>query len=660
MTHNNSQQKLTLRKRNRRVIIIRLYAIIGIVVCIFLLMGETSYITHKCRLPEPQNFITYDYNTYIPMRDGVELATDLYFPADSITTQFPTLLIRTPYWKIGASATARLSRFFTQQGYVVAVQQTRGNGMSEGTFEITAHEANDGYDTITWLVSQPWCNGKVGTFGWNYMGENQALTAKLNHPNHTAMIAHAAGGALSDSYRRSGWYEGGALCFGYTFNWFMRFGKKERGHIDPVEFEYEDALFELPLKDKVKRFGNFSSDWNDVVSHNPGDPWWERMQYIQRDDSFNIPTLHINSWFDSGIEESLSFFRIMRDQALSATAAENQFVVIGPTVQFLAEEDTLKTKLGDMRVGDSRYALQNMYLQWFDYWLKGIENGVTDQARISLYCIGKNEWRAEQQWPLERTEYTKYFLHSNGNAHSHNSDGVLGKNPPQTEPADEYLYDPAYPVPSSDGIGQGPYTITGPQDRSEIEKRPDVLVYTSPKLSQGLEMTGPVKAVLYVSSSARDTDFTVKLVDVSKSGKALTIQQGILRARYREGFESQVWMQPNEVYKIEVDLHSTSYYFKKGHRIRVEISSSDFPRYDRNLNTGGDNFTETEWEIARNVVFHSTRYPSHIVLPLISQEEITKTNSVSNFNTILNSMASSEILGNALFDYIKYLYYALS
>jgi putative CocE/NonD family hydrolase len=277
--------------------------------------------------------------------------------------------------------------------------------------------------------------------------------------------------------------------------------------------------------------------------------------------------------------------------------------------------------VGGRDVGDARFEYYKLYLKWFDHWLKGIDNGIEKMPKVQLYVMGRNTWRGEKQWPLARTQYTRYYLHSDGHANSRSGTGTLSIKPPDKEPADRYTYDPGDPVPSRGGpiCCTGDPHADGSYDQSEVENRRDVLVYTTPVLQQGIEVTGPLKAVLYVSSSAKDTDFTAKLVDVYPDGTAYNVQEGILRARHREGFTKKVWMRSGEVYEVPVDLEATSNYFGAGHRIRVEISSSNFPRFDRNLNTGGNNYDETKWVKAENAVYHAAENASYVLLPVIPE-----------------------------------------
>ena len=451
-----------------------------------------------------------------------------------------------------------------------------------------------------------------------------------------AMIPQASGG----SRRYFAALQGGAFELAAASNWFRRNGSKVRPMLSPAtsqaqfaqaaqyydfhpvipEVDPRKMLLTLPLIDLLNRMGAPPSDWEGFVSHEPLDPWWDQFGYVKDTDRFDTPALFIDSWYDFGVADTLALRDLFSRKGESPRTRENQFAVIAPVTHCRYESAEEHTIVGERDVGDAQFDFKRLYLRWFDYWLKGIDNGVTDMPKVQIYVMGRNQWRGEQEWPLARTVFTKYFLHSNGDANSRFGAGVLSTERPDQEPPDQFVYDPKTPVPTLGGPDWGashPDLLPGGMDQSDLETRHDVLVYTSAALEQGVEVTGPLEVVLYVSSTTRDTDFTAKLVDVYPDGRAYNIQEGILRARYREGFDKKVWMRSGEVYELRIDLQATSNYYPPGHRIRLEISSSNFPRFDRNLNTGGNNFDETEWNIAKNTVHHSGNYLSHIVLPVI-------------------------------------------
>jgi len=581
-------------------------------------LGQTPSPTPQRRYPRPQAKykVRIEKSVMVPMSDGVKLSTDLYFP-ENAGDKLPVIVIRTPYDKNPWRNERYASHFFAGQGYVVAVQDVRGRFESEGDYIVSAADAKDGVDMVNWATTQPWSSGKVGTYGCSYLGENQMEMARLRNPNHAAMIPQAAGG--SRNYFAC--YMNGAFELSGCLGWFRESGAKLRGTPPTLpKIDYRQVWRHLPLIDMMNKAQGPPNDWVGFVSHEPRDPWWDQFGYVKDTDRFNVPALHINSWYDFGVADTLKLFNQLRTNSETARARDNQFVIISPTVHCSSENATANTMVGERSVGDAQFDFWGTYLKWFDYWLKGIDNGVTKMPKVQLYVMGRNQWRSENEWPLARTQFTKYYFHSDGHAHSRFGTGTLSTSLPGNEPADVYVYDPKTPTPS---VG-GPLCCTGTADapsgvfdQSDVETRNDVLVYTTPVLKEGIEVTGPLSVVLYVSSAAPDTDFTAKLVDVYPDGSAFNIQESILRARYREGFDKKVWMKPGEVYEVKIDLQATSNYFGPGHRIRLEISSSNFPRFDRNLNTGGNQYNETEWKEATNTIHHSRIHPSYIVLPVI-------------------------------------------
>ncbi len=590
----------------------------------------------------PQPLVETRKNVYIPMRDGVELATDLYFPR-SVKEKLPAILIRTPYGKNEESSVSA-ALIFARHGYAVAVQDVRGRFDSEGSFGVMFGDAEDGYDTTDWLAGQDWSNGNVGTYGCSYRGAVQLLGAGLRNPHLKAMIPQAApGGGLGlagGEPRYLGIRSGGAFLLANTFSFFWNSGSKIhykappgtpaeiRPYFDPApklpEIDLREVLWSLPLRELPERFGAPPTDWNDVLTRGPGDAWWTSRGYLDDNARPDVPALSINSWYDPNIAHTLYRFNLFRNYSISEQARENQFVIISPTLHCQSEEATAKTIVGERDLGDARLGHWEIYLKWFDHWLKGVETDVPYMPRVQYFLMGKNEWRSADRWPLAGTRFTRFFLGSRGTANGRLGSGTLTLDLPGRDLiADRYTYDPASPVPSRVGPSgaYGGGSMAGPVDNQEVEMRHDVLVYTSPPLDHDIEITGPVRVELYVSSSARDTDFTAKLLDVYRDGRAFNLTEGILRARFRDGHDTPVWMEPDRIYKLSFDLRPTSNVFLRGHRIRLEVSSSSFPQYDRNLNTGGDNHDETRWVTADNAVYHSSDYPSALILPLIPDPE---------------------------------------
>ena len=581
----------------------------------------------------------------VPMRDGVRLSTDIYSPI-GIEGPLPVVLIRLPYNKNkyrGLGSPGSDAHYFASHGYHVVVQDMRGRFESEGDYEILANERNDGYDTIEWISRQPWSNSKVGTYGCSYLGENQILLSATRHPNHTAAIPLAAGGGYEGTGRPFMVQDGGVPELASGLGWFWRAGAKHHQKrpygMSDEEYRNDAALYEpwphvpdvdfqqlfwhLPSIDILKNAGGPASDYADLFSHGPAEPYWDNMNYVDDSDKFNVPALHVNSWYDGGINETLVLFNLFRTNATGDRGRDNQFAIISPTAHCESEglENWNNAVIGDRAVGDISKDYFRIYLDWFDHWLKGVDNGVTGMPKLQYYAMGTNEWRSANSWPLPDTKYQNYYLHSNGDANTRSGSGLLSTVAPASkELADHYRYDPGNPTPTLGGaiccISEDA-APAGAYDQRDVENRQDVLVYTSDELDSNLEVTGPITATLFVSSSAYDTDFTVKLVDVYPDGTTYNVQDSILRARYREGYEKQVFMQPDGVYRLNIDLHATGNVFLKGHRIRLQVSSSNFPRFVRNLNTGDNNYDETEFVTAKNTIHHSAKYPSHILLPVV-------------------------------------------
>jgi hypothetical protein len=614
------------------------------ILCISIVLASLVWPSQSNKKLEPKFEIRLEKSVMVPMRDGVRLSTDFYFPKGS-SKDLPVILIRTPYNKNEFRDRKQRPQAykFASQGFVVAIQDCRGKFESEGIYSPPAgQEAEDGYDAVDWLAKQPWSNGKIGTFGCSYPAEVQAAQAPLRHPNLKCMIPQCGPmiGAANGRYRYWSGFKGGVLDLAASISWYFRAAskysfkppaglsddevRKIRHLFDPGPTNFPDVDFEklnwhLPLVDIMKKAGSPPNDWEKLITTDFGDPWWhDVMGYYDGTEKIDVPALHMSCWYDPSVDETIYEFNYFRENSVSEISANNQFLIVSPTTHCGFERATEHTTVGERDVGDARLDYWDIYIKWFAHWLKGVDNGITDMPKVRYYTMGRNEWRSAHIWPVPEIVYTKYYLHSQGRANSRNGDGQLSMEMPGNESADSFIYDPGNPVPSVGGQRGTSYgTPAGAIDQAPVELRNDVLVYTSPVLKKDIEVTGPIAVVLYVSSSAKDTDFTSKLVDVYPDGTAYNIQQGIFRARYREGFTKKVWMERGETYKVQINLDATSNTFKKGHRIRVQVSSSDFPLFERNLNTGGNNYDETEWVVAENTIHHSREFPSHILLPII-------------------------------------------
>ena len=557
----------------------------------------------------------------VAMRDGVRLATNLYRPSVP-GVRFPVILIRTPYNKEAMPFVTEPAKFFAGQGYLVATQDIRGKFQSEGEFAVQMKDGDDGYDTIGWIAQQPWSTGKVGTYGCSYMGETQILAAKLRHPNHTTMIAQSSTGATGPAggfYTNWGTYEGGTITLSALFGWMGGAGSKVKGKTgDLAHLDFPAMLKSLPLATMAERAGYPASDFKDFVTHPPADPYWDQMHYVRDDDRFDLPALHVNSWFDVTPEQTMYLFNLMRRTSVSARARDNQFVIMSPAAHCLSEAAGAPTKVGDREFGDARLPYWQIYLDWFDHWLKGADNAVTKRPHVQYYLTGLNQWRTAPSWPVPATKPTRYYLTSTEGAPTASGDGRFSVAAPKAG-RDSFRYDPDNPLPSRGGTvccTGNPKDQPGAFDQSDLESRPDLLVYSTAPLERGVTIAGRVSASLVVSSDRKDTDFTVKLIDVDPAGRSWNVANGVLRARYRRGMTTPVWFTPGEAVRLEVSLKATAHHFAPGHRIRLWISSSDFPLHDRNLNTGGDNVTETSWLTATNTVHYGGSRASYLLLPI--------------------------------------------
>ncbi len=577
----------------------------------------------------------------VPMRDGTLLSTDLYLP-EGATGKLPVILIRTVYGKNPVFEDTPVLQTLVKRGYVIAVQDIRGRFESEGKYVVARNRREDGYDTVEWLIAQDWSNQKVGTAGCSYLGETQVVLAAAKHPAHLTAIPmspasgyYAPGrawssfdGGVFELAQTAGWFAGSGTQVFYgppawldRQEWFQSPQAKLFSQQPKIDFAaYLPLLNTLPTFDILQRAKLPPTEYEKFATSFPDDDYFRSMDFIQQPDTVDVPMLFMDSWYDYGAAETLAMFNQFQEKGLSERTRNNQFIIIGPATHCGYPYATEQTFVGERDLGDARLDFWGIQLKWYDYWLKGIDNGITDMPKIQYYLMGKNQWRSADQWPLANTTYRKLYLDSGGRANSRQGDGVLSFSPPQKNALDEFVYDPATPVPSLGGhtCCTGTDTEAGGYDQSDIEMRNDVLVYTSDVLEEGIEVTGPLEVVLQVSSSAIDTDFTAKLVDVYPDGRAFNVQEGAIRMRHREGLAKKALMTPGEMYEVHLDLHASSNFYGKGHRIRLEVSSSNFPRWQRNLNTGGNNFDETEWVTATNRVHHSSTRLSYVVLPVIN------------------------------------------
>jgi putative CocE/NonD family hydrolase len=568
----------------------------------------------------------------VPMttRDGVTLRADVYRP--DAPGRHPVLLSRLPYDKLGRRRPGDID-VFVEHGYVVIFQDTRGRFASDGDeFYPLIHEGQAGHDAVEWAAQLAYADGNVGTMGQSYLGATQYLLAPTRPPHLRASFPASAS---SDFHQSWVYHTGGAFELGWQIPYAILMARDtiaRRKLTDSLLPEHErllapaptpwappitdEAYRRLPLMAWAELMAPVARYLGDYLRHPEDGPTWQSLDLERQHGQVAVPMYHVTSWYDIFLHGGLANFAGLRQNAMTEAARRAQKLLIGPWAHLFPYTNPTSTGTGDIDFGPAALiSLHEIQLRWFDHWLKGIDTGILEEPPVKIFVMGENRWRDEREWPLARTRYTPYYFHSAGHANTAAGDGVLDPRGPGNEPADHFVYDPGDPVPTRGGNVL--ILAMGVQDQRPVEARPDVLVYTSAPMTGPLEITGQISVTLHAASSAPDTDFTAKLVDVRPDGYAQNLADGLVRARYRASRESPALLTSGEVTRFTVDLWSTSHVFLPDHRIRVEISSSNFPRFDRNLNTGEDAATGTRWQTARQTVFHDARYPSHVVLPII-------------------------------------------
>ncbi len=547
--------------------------------------------------------IEKDFDVRIPMRDGVTLSANVFRPAGGL--RLPAILVRTPYGK-GPDVTPNW-RAFVDHGYAVVVQDVRGRYASGGAFDPLRQESNDGEDTLSWIARRPWSNGRIGMVGGSYLGIAQWKAALLNHPNLKAIFPVVSG---ADDYADRFYSTGGALKLGQRLEWMS---ENVRAPETPKP-DFRRFIFNLPLRTSdFAATGRVVDFYQQALNHPAYDSFWRALSTREKLDRVRIPVFAAGGWYDNFVESDFDAFRILRAKGRPAK------LTVGPWPHNSAY------RFPGVDFGpDARVPLRRLQFEWFDYWLRGPQPGRTPGSVLNpplrIFVMGANRWRDEEEWPLQRAKITPFYLSSQGRANSLAGDGLLQpRRPPRTETADQFVYDPRDPVPTTGGaVCCNPNLLPwGPLDQRRVEGRKDVLVYSTPPLAEDVEVTGPIQVVLYVSTSQPDTDFTAKLVDVFPTGEARILTDGILRLRYRDSLAKAALARPGQVYPVDIDAGMTSNLFQRGHRIRVEISSSNFPRFDRNPNTGRPVADERELRCASQTVYHDRARPSRILLPVV-------------------------------------------
>jgi uncharacterized protein len=607
---------------------------------------------------ELQAIAVVDRKVMMPMRDGVRLATDIYRPKKA-EDRVPIVFVRTPYnfnfWDVANGVPADMTWPLTavKRGYAYVVQNERGHFFSEGSYDILGAPTTDGYDALEWLSRQPWSNAKIGTTGCSSTAEYQMAIAALGHPAYAAMNVQGFGagvGRFKPYYEQGNWYRGGAVQM-----LFIAWLYGEQNQVRPLfpretsqeelvyasrlfdlaprmpEVDWSTALWHLPVQDIYHNVGGPRGIFADampvptggrMIQRAPNDPAWYKGGLWHDDQPINIPGLWFMSWYDVSVGPNLAAYNYVRRTA-KAEVADQQWAIIAPVVHCAYIRAIENTIVGERSMGDARLDYTEIVYGFFDRFLKGEHGTRLDTLpKVTYFTMGANTWQTSDTWPPTGAEAMTFALASGGRANSLFGDGALVSSPPDRDAPDTFTYDPLNPVISYGGnvCCTGTAITAGSFDQRKMEARQDVLVYTSEPFDAGLELTGPITPTLYVSSDAKDTDFTVKVLDVYPDGRAFNLDESIQRMRYREGYDRPpVWMERGMVYKVTFQPLTTSNYFAPGHRLRIEVSSSNFPRFDRNLNTGGNNYDEATAVVAHNTVHHSKQYPSQIVATVVRQ-----------------------------------------
>jgi putative CocE/NonD family hydrolase len=610
---------------------------------------------------ELQSIAVVERKLMLPMPDGVRLATDIYRPKNA-GAGVPVIWVRTPYnfnfWDVHNGVPADMTAALTavKRGYAYVVQNERGHFFSEGNYDILGSKT-DGFNTVDWLTKQPWSNGKVGTTGCSSTAEYQMGVAALGHPGFAAMNVQGFGagvGRVGPYYEQGNWYRGGAVQMLFIA-WLygeqnqvrpmfppntsredlMRASKSFdlAQHLPPVD--WSQALWHLPVQDIIKNVdgprGIFESAMpvetgGRMIQRAPNDPAWYRGGLYHEDQKLNVPGLWFMSWYDVSVGPNLALYNHVRKTA-PTEVANAQWAIIAPVAHCAYTRATADTIVGERSMGDARFDYSEVTYGFFDRFLKGDQRTRLDTLpKVTYYTMGSNKWQTAETWPPPGAQPVTFYLSSAGRANTLHGDGTLAAAAPDADKPDAFTYDPMNPVLSYGGnvCCTGNAVQAGSFDQRRMEARDDILVYTSDAFKEGTEVSGPITPTLYVSSDAKDTDVTVKVLDVYPDGRAYNLDESIQRMRYRDGYDKPLaWMESGKVYKVTLQPLTTSNYFAPGHRLRIEVSSSNFPRFDRNLNTGGNNYDETKGVIAHNAVHHSKQYPSQITITVAKRTPAT-------------------------------------
>jgi putative CocE/NonD family hydrolase len=609
---------------------------------------------------ELQSLAVVERKVMIKMRDGIHIPADIYHPKD-LSRKYPTIWVRTPYnfnyWDVANGMPRDMGTIVNaiKRGYAWVDMQERGHFFAEGNYDILGPPLSDGVDELDYLRSRPWSNGKIGTTGCSSTAEWQPAVAAQGNPGFAAMNVQGFGagvGRVGPYYEQGNWYRGGAVQMLFI-SWLYG----QQNQVRPMfpanasqdelilaskafdlaprlpSVDWAKAFWKLPEQEIISAIGGPKGIFADsmpvatggaMIKRAPNDPAWYRGGLWHDNMPINIPGLWQMSWYDVSVGPNVEMYNHVRRTA-KGDAANQQWMIIAPVGHCSFTRATENTIVGERSMGDARYPYQEMMFAFFDKFVKGAPSPVMDTlSKVRYFVMGANKWQSSDVWPPRGATPMTFYFSSNGRANSLNGDGVLTTKAPAKDAPDTFVYDPANPVMSHGGnvCCQGNAVTAGSMDQRKNEGRPDVLVYTSEPFAEGIELTGPIVPTLYVSSDAKDTDFTVKILDVYPDGRAFNLEETIQRMRYRDGYDKPlVWMEKEKVYKVTFQPMLTSNWFAPGHRLRVEISSSNFPRFDRNLNTGGNNYDEAKGVVARNSFHHSLQYPSALTVTVMRRTQ---------------------------------------
>ncbi|RAL24217.1 CocE/NonD family hydrolase [Thermoflavimicrobium daqui] len=555
-------------------------------------------------LSKPLYGIKYLGRQDVITRDGIKLATDVYLPSGLPDGEkVPTILVRTPYGR-QADAPKRLS--FVQRGYALVIQDTRGREDSEGEWIPLIYEMEDGDDTLNWIATQPWSNGKVGMIGGSYLGFVQWAAAASGNPHLKAIVSQVtAGTPFVDFPRPEGAISSGMLA------WSFMMAERKKNDDAMKRDDWDEVLKTRPLKDiPLKALGKELKFWNEWMNHSDYDAFWEKANWAKRGNQINVPSLLISGWYDDDGMGTSEAWEMNRENN-----REHTRMILGPWYHsFNTTRQIHQIPFGNQAI---RYDLNQLELRWFDHFLKDIPNDVEKEARVEYYMVGENEWKTSEDWPPPDVVYTPFYLHSKGNANTSQGDGSVDSIFPQQEKSDTYRFDPEDPTPFLIDMSENECRV--PENYRDVELRQDVLVYTSEPLQEDITIAGDIYAVLYAASSAKDTDWLVRLTDVDEEGNSICLSDGLVRARYRNSVEKPELLKPGKVEKYEIRMTKIANVFKKGHRIRISVTSGAKNSIFPNHNTGNNPMTDTEMVVATQTIYHDEKYPSHVRLPILNK-----------------------------------------